>query len=129
MRKTSGKYLGLLLIGVMLAWSCAPPITIGEKPTKPIVSMEQVRDLTPKDLANFAISLYNKRADWYKVQMQNVASMTQEQKKHLVNEYSLLTKSWPIIDLYDRTVEGGQQVDADLQIKLYGFIDKYLGGN
>ena len=96
---------------------------------KPVTSMADVKQLAPKDLADFAISLYNKRADWYKAQMKkDVAEMSVGEKKMLVKEYSLLTKSWGIINSYDLIVGSGQ-VSSDLQMQVYDFIGKYLGGN
>ena len=118
------RHIIVLLLSVVFLAGCIS-FTIGKKP---IVTLEDVKQLKPADLADFTISLYNKRADWYKAQMKNVTTLSKEAKKGLVDEYSFLTKSWPIIDLYDRTVSGGQ-VDADLQIQIYEFIARYLGGN
>jgi len=114
-----------LLLGMFLLSSCIT-MSIGKKP---VTSMADVKQLQPKDLADFAISLYNKRADWYKAQMKKpVAEMTVGEKKMLIKEYSLLTTSWATINSYDLMVRGGQ-VSPDLQVQVYDFIQKYLGGN
>lgn len=121
-RKSS---LIFLLLGIFLLSSCIT-MSIGKKP---VTSMTDVKQLQPEDLADFAISLYNKRADWYKAQMKkDVAEMSIEEKKMLIEEYSLLTTSWATINSYDLMVRGGQ-VSPDLQIQVYDFIQKYLGGN
>ena len=128
MKKFKGNFhpvfAALLVIGTILAFQgCA--YNVGQKP---ILTMPDVKSLAPADLADFTISLYNKQADWYRDQMGRVATFSLEQKKQLVKDYELLTKTWPIIDLYDRLVATGQPVDDATRIEIYRFIDQYLGG-
>jgi len=117
-------FAALSLAAVMISTQgCA--YNVGQKP---ILTMQDVKSLAPVDLADFTISLYNKQADWYRDQMSRVATLSLEQKKQLVKDYELLTTSWPIIDLYDRLVAAGQPVDDANRIKIYRFINRYLGG-
>lgn len=112
--------MGAVLVSIQ---GCA--YNVGQKP---ILTMQDVKSLSPVDLADFTISLYNKQADWYRDQMSRVATLNIDQKKQLVKDYELLTTSWPIIDLYDRLVASGQPVDDANRIEIYRFIERYLGG-
>ena len=115
----------ILVVFLLGVFGCAHTIGEGEKP---ILTMNQIRELGPRDLADFAITLYNKRADWYKIQMEDPSLWSENIKKELRKEYKLLTESWPFIDAYDRIVVSGGVPGEDLQIELYKFIQKYLGG-
>lgn len=113
----------IALVFLVGAFGCAH--TIGQKP---ILTMEDVKSLSPSKLSDFAITLYNKRADWYKAQLEDPIILTEDQKKSLRKEYDRLKESWPFIKSYDNIVLSGGTPSESLQIELYKFIQKYLGG-
>ena len=115
----------ILVLGMVLCYgfvACA--IDIGQKP---ILTMQDVKSLTPADLADFTVSLYNKQADWYKDRISRWDTLTEEQQMQTVKDYKLLCESWAVIDLYDSLVTAGQPSE-DTRIEIYRFIEKYLGG-
>ena len=116
--------IGIMLVIFALVLGCQ--MDIGQKPT---LTMSDVRELGPADLADFAISLYNKQADWYRDRINRWDTLTEDQQKQTARDYKLLTESWGPIDLYDRLIAGGQPVTDDLRIEIYRFIEKYLGGD
>lgn len=91
--------------------------------------MQDIKALSPTDLADFSISLYNKQADWYRDQMTRVDTFNQEQCEQLVKDYERLVTAWPFINLYDELIAAGQPINDSLRLKLYRFIEQYLGGN
>jgi len=127
MLKRNHNYM-LIMVGLLLCFSfvhCAI-LDVGQKP---ILTMEDVKALEPADLADFAISLYNKRADWYKDRIARWDTLTEDQQKQTVRDYKLLCDSWGPVDLYDRLVANEQPITNDLRIEVYRFIEKYLGGD
>ena len=95
---------------------------------KPVLTMADVKQLAPKDLGNFAMSLYNKQAEWYKDRIARWDTLTKDQQEATKRDYKDLCTAWPIIDLYDAFVSAGQPVPDETRMALYGFIEKYLGG-
>ena len=122
--RTKRNSIFVLLLGVMFLLANCATFDIGQKP---ILTMEDVKSLGPSDLADFAISLYNKQADWYKDRIKRWGDLTPDQQKQAIEDYELLCKSWPIIDLYDRLVTVGQ-LSEDTRIEIYRFIERYLQG-
>jgi hypothetical protein len=95
---------------------------------KPIVTMEDVKSLSPSEIADLAKTLYNKQADWYKDRITRWSTLTPDQKKQAVDDYKLLCKSWPTIELYDRLTSTNQPISPELRIDIYRFIEQNLGG-
>ena len=114
----------LMILGVLLCISMTQcQMDIGKKQ---VLTMTDVKDLGPADLADFAISLYNKQADWYKDRISRWDTLTEDQKELAIKDYRLLCEFWPIIDLYDRLVANDQPVDDATRLEIYRFIEKYL---
>jgi len=116
-------FAALVLVSILVSTQGCTT-TVGQKP---ILTMQDVKSLAPVDLADFAISLYNKRADWYKDRISHWDTLTDDQQKQAKRDYTLLCESWGIIDLYDRLVTAGQPSE-DIRIEIYRFMEKYLGG-
>ena len=114
----------ILMLGMLFLVANCAMFNIGQKP---ILTMEDVKSLGPSDLADFAISLYNKQADWYRDRINRWSDLTPDQQKQAIGDYKLLCESWPIIDLYDRLVTVGQPSE-DTRIDIYRFIERYLQG-
>lgn len=125
MRNRRNNYIVLMLGMMMLMFVQCASLDIGQKP---VLTMQDVKSLGPVDLADFAISLYNKQADYYRDQMSRVETLNLEQRKQLVKDYKMLTEVWPIIDIYDKLVAAKQPVDGSTRIQLYRFVEKYLTG-
>jgi len=124
MKTKTQNSLIILVLSMFLLAGCIT-FDIGKKPD--VLTMQDVKSLTPADLADFVISLYNKKADWYRDQMSRVTTLSLKQQQQLVDDYAWLTVSWPIIDLYDRLVIADQPVDDVTRIEIYRFIEQYLG--
>ena len=118
----------MVILGMLLCLSMTQcQMDIGQKS---ILTMADVKKLGPADLADFAISLYNKQADWYKDRISRWETLTADQQELAIKDYRLLCESWPIIDLYDTMVSNNQPVSTDTRLQIYRFIEKYLqGGN
>ena len=123
-RRAQGVIASLVVVLAMsLIVGCAH--TIGKKP---VLTMGDVKKLGPADLGEFAITLYNERADWYKFQLADPSSLTDSEKKALRKEYDLLKDAWPFMENYDRIVTGGGVPSQNLRLELYKFIQNFLGG-
>ena len=125
-RRNCNFYLVMLGMAACFMLAQCSTLTIGQKP---VVTMEDVKELGPADLADFSISLYNKQADWYRDRISRWDALTEDQQKKTIDDYKLLCESWPIIDLYDTLVIAGKPSE-DTRIEIYRFIERYLeGGN
>jgi len=122
--RTRKNSIWILMLGMMFLLANCSTLNIGQKP---ILTMEDVKSLSPADLADFAISLYNKQADWYRDRIDRWSYLTPNQQKQAVSDFKLLCNSWDVIDLYDRLVTVGQPSE-DTRIEIYRFIERYLGG-
>ena len=123
-RRNSNFYLVMLGVAACFMLAQCSTLNIGQKP---VVTMEDVKSLGPSDLADFAISLYNKQADWYMDRINRWGDLTPDQQKQAIGDYKLLCESWPVINLYDRLVTVGQPSE-DTRIDIYRFIERYLQG-
>jgi hypothetical protein len=115
-----------LLAFVFVGFGCALTPSLEQKP---ILTMTDVKKLGPKDLGEFAIQLYNERAEWYKFQMSDPSFYhSEEQKETLRDEYDLLLKSWQFIYSYDSIASTGKVPSQKLRLEIYKFIQKFIGG-
>lgn len=103
MRKTR-----LLIIPILLASLLMGCATLGiGTPTDPT-------KMSPKQLATFAMGLYNRQYESYKTDIAN-PNNTAIQKEGLVKRKAIITKAWPIISAFDLLVASGQTPTADQQ--------------
>jgi len=112
------------MLGIMFLLANCSTLNIGQKL---VLTMDDVKSLSPSDLADFAISLYNKQADWYRDRIDRWSSLTPNQQKQAASDFKLLCDSWDVIDLYDTLVTAGKPSE-DIRIEIYRFIERYLGG-
>lgn len=81
--------------------------------------------MSPKQLATFAMGLYNRQYDSYKTDIAN-PNLTVAQKEMLPKRKAIMTRAWPIISGFDLLVASGQKPTREQEQSIIALVNELL---
>ncbi len=87
--------------------------------------MNSPADMNPKELATWALGVYNVQYDNYKV-LAARTDLTEDYKAMLRKKKKVLMELWPLLKLYTGYVDSGVIPTQALETKIIGLIDDLI---
>ena len=82
-------------------------------------------EMTPKELATWALGVYNAQYDNYEV-LAARTDLTEDYKVMLRKKKAILTELWPYLKLYTGYVDSGAVPTQELENKIIGLVDQLI---